>query len=69
MTTSTLDIKKISVYNFVEILNTQWVIKQYFNNTSDVEVDYFNENEEDKILNSQNFKKFQNTISQKFSWK
>jgi hypothetical protein len=69
MATNTLDIKKISVYNFVEILNTQWIIKQYFNNTSDVEVEYFNENEESKLLNSKNFKKLQNTISQKFSWK
>ncbi|MCK9272099.1 hypothetical protein M0P65_00995 [Candidatus Gracilibacteria bacterium] len=69
MATNTLDIKKISVYNFVEILNTQGIIKQYFNNTSDVEVEYFNENEESKLLNSKNFKKLQNTISQKFSGK
>lgn len=66
---TTVDIKNISVYNFLEIANAKWMINNYLRNIPDVEVEYFNEEEEKDINSSREFINFQNIVNQKFSWK
>lgn len=60
----TLDIKKVSVYDFLEIMNSKWVLNDYLE--SNVEIESFNDKEEQDILNSKEFKNFQNTINSNF---
>jgi len=64
-----IDIKNISVQNFLEIANSRWLIKQYFENIPDVEHEYFNVSDENEIIKSKEFSNLQNVISKKFSWK
>lgn len=66
---TTVDIKNISVYNFLEIANAKWMINSYLKNIPNVEVEYFNEEDEKEINSSREFINFQNIVNQKFSWK
>lgn len=61
---TTLDIKKVSVYDFLEIMNSKWVLNDYLE--SNVEIESFNDKEEQDILNSKEFKNFQSTINSNF---
>ncbi len=66
---TTLDIKKISVYNFIEMVNSQGIIREYFNSTPDIDVEYFSPGEENQILHSKEFNALQSVIDKKFAWK
>jgi hypothetical protein len=64
---TTLDIKKISVYNFIEMANSQGIIREYFNSTPDIDVEYFSSKEENQILHSKEFNALQSVIDKKFA--
>ncbi len=64
---TTLDIKKVSVYDFLEIMNSKWVLNDYLD--SSVEIESFSDKEEQDILNSKEFKQFQSTLNSRFLWK
>ena len=66
---TTLDIKNISVYNFLEIANSKGAIEQYLKSIPDIEDEYFSWEEENKIYSSKEFQILENSINQKFSWK
>jgi len=61
-----LNIKNISLFNFIEILNSKWIIREYYNNIPSVEVEYFSEEEEKKINNTKEFIKLNQLIDNKF---
>ena len=66
---TTIDMKKISVYNFLEIANAKWMINDYLKNISDVEVENFEFDEENQLTKSKEYLTLLSTINQKFSWK
>lgn len=48
---TTIDIKNISVYNFIEIINSKWIIEQYLKDLPNIKKEYFSyEEEKDKTL-------------------
>jgi hypothetical protein len=59
-----IDLKNISVYNFLEILNSQWIIEKYYDNLVDVEIEYFTKEEEKEM--DKTFSKLNNLIDKKF---
>ncbi|MDD5769890.1 MAG: hypothetical protein PHE25_02890 [Candidatus Gracilibacteria bacterium] len=63
---TTMDLKKISVYNFLEIINSKGIISQYFNDNPEIEVDYFDDKEEKEIINSSEFISFKSIVDKKF---
>ncbi len=65
----TIDIKNISVYNFLEVINSKWIIKQYFESLPNIEEEHFSLDDEKQILQSIEYNKLKNTINKKFTWK
>ena len=65
----TIDINKISLFQFVEVLNSQWILKKYFESQPDVEIEYFSKQEEKEILNTPEYKNLKNAINKEFLWK
>jgi len=61
-----LDIKNISVFNFIEILNSKWIIKDYYDNIPDVKVEYFSKEEEEEMVNTKEFQELNRLIDNKF---
>ena len=41
-----ININDISLFQFVDVLNSQGVLKKYFQSQPDVEIEYFSEKEE-----------------------
>ena len=71
-TTSSLkdiDIKNVSLFHFIDVINSQWILKKYFDSTPDVEIEYFSEKEEKEILATSQYKDFKNAINKEFLWK
>lgn len=66
---STIDIKNISIYNFLEIANSQWVIEQYLKSIPDIQEEYFSLEDENKISLTSEFNILESSIHKKFSWK
>lgn len=66
---TTIDIKNISVYSFLEIANAKWIISEYLKSIPEVKAEYFSENEENDILSSNEFINLENSINIKFAWK
>ena len=66
---TTIDLKIVSVYDFLEIMNSKWVINDYINNSPEIEVEYFDEKVERELLESKGFLKLQNAINTKVVWK
>jgi len=64
-----IDINNISLFQFVDVLNSQGVLKKYFESQPDVEIEYFTEEEEKKILATSQYKDFKNAINKEFLWK
>lgn len=66
---TTIDMKKISVYNFLEIANSKWIIEQYLKSIPDIDDENFSSIEEKQIYSTEEFKNLENSINKKFSWK
>ncbi len=66
---TTIDMKKISVYNFLEIANSKWIIEQYLKSIPDIEDENFSLIEEEQICSTKEFKNLEHSINKKFSWK
>jgi len=61
-----VDIRNISVFNFIEILNSKGIIKEYYESIPNVEVEYFSEDEENKMKSTKEFIELNNIIDKKF---
>ena len=64
-----IDIKDVSLFQFIDVINSQWILKKYFESTPDVEIEYFSEKEEKEILATSQYKNFKNAINKEFLWK
>jgi len=64
-----IDINNISLFQFVDVLNSQGVLKKYFESQPEVEIEYFSKEEEKEILATSQYKKFKNAINKEFLWK
>ncbi len=69
MDLQSIDIKKVSLFQFIDVMNTQGILKKYFESTPDVEIEYFSENEEKQILATSEYKNFKKALNQEFLWK
>ncbi|MDQ7008766.1 MAG: hypothetical protein Q9M94_00565 [Candidatus Gracilibacteria bacterium] len=61
-----IDIKNTSVFNFIEILNSKGLIKKYYDEIPNVEVEYFTEKEENKILQTEEYINLSKLIDKTF---
>ena len=64
-----IDIKDVSLFQFIDVINSQWILKKYFESTPDVEIEYFSEKEEKEILATSQYKNFKSAINKEFLWK
>jgi len=64
-----IDINNISLFQFVDVLNSQGVLKKYFESQPNVEIEYFSKKEEKEILATPQYKNFKNAINKEFLWK
>jgi len=61
-----IDIKNTSVFNFIEILNSKWLIKEYYDEIPNVEVEYFSKEEEKEIFKTPEYIKLNKLIDKTF---
>ncbi len=64
-----IDIKKVSVFQMLDAMNSQGVLKKYFDESPKVEIEYFSKEEEKEILATNEYKNFKKAINSEFVWK
>ena len=69
MNVKNIDIKNVSLFQFIDVMNSQWILKKYFEATPDVEMEYFSEKEEELILQTSEYKNLKTVLNEEFLWK